>query len=224
MGKPMSTWVVVLVKDFDSAKQRLGPALDPAQRRARARRSATGAIRAAAAGDRRLVVAGGDEAAELALALGAEVLVEPRQEGQNVAAQRGIGHAIGGGAGSVLLLSSDLPLVTKTSVRELLAVAGRIAPPVVVAVPAAGRGGSNPLYLHPPRAIGLHFGADSLSAFRREAQSRGVGFVSYRSPAVAADLDEPDVLAPLRRAEMTASSPSQWRAFHWSCTAGTPSA
>jgi len=196
----MSTWVVVLVKDFDSAKQRLGPALDPAQRRALARRNATRAIRAAAAGERRLVVAGSDEAAELALALGAEVLVEPWQEGQNVASQRGIGRAIDGGAGGVLLLSSDLPLVTKRAVRELLDVAGRIAPPAVVAVPAAGRGGTNALYLRPPRAIGLHFGADSLSAFRREAQSKGVRFVIHRSPAMALDLDEPADLVRLHRA------------------------
>jgi 2-phospho-L-lactate/phosphoenolpyruvate guanylyltransferase len=200
MGKLMNTWVIVLVKDFDSAKQRLGPALDPSQRKALARRNATRAIRAAAAGARRLVVAGSEEAAELARALGADVLVEPRQEGQNVAAQRGIGHAIDGGAASVLLLSSDLPRVTKTSVRELLAVAGRLLPPAVVAVPAAGRGGTNALFLHPPRAIGLHFGADSLSAFRREAQKKGVRFVIHRSPAMALDLDEPADLARLRRA------------------------
>ena len=200
MGKQMSVWVVVLVKDFESAKQRLGPVLDPAKRKALARRNATRAIRAAAAGERRLVVVGSDEAAELALALGAEVMVEPRQEGQNVAAQRGIGRAIDGGAGSVLLLSSDLPLVTNASVRDLLAVAGRLAPPAVVAVPAAGRGGTNALYLNPPRAIGLHFGADSLSAFRREAHSKGVRFVIHRSPAMALDLDEPADLARLRRA------------------------
>ncbi len=196
----MSTWVVVLVKDFDSAKQRLGPALDPPKRRALARRNATRAIRAAAAGERRLVVAGSEEAAALALNLGAEVIVEPRQEGQNVAAQRGIGRAIEGGADSVLLLSSDLPLISKTSVRELLAIAGRLAQPAVVAVPAAGRGGTNALYLHPPRAIGLHFGADSLAAFRREAQRKGVRFVVHRSPAMALDLDEPADLARLRRA------------------------
>jgi 2-phospho-L-lactate guanylyltransferase len=196
----MSTWVVVLVKDFDSAKQRLGPALDPAKRRALARRNATRAIRAAAAGERRLVVAGGDEAAALAVDLGADVLVEPRQEGQNVAAQRGIGHAIEGGAGSVLLLSSDLPLLTKKAVRELLDVADRLAAPAVVAVPAAGRGGTNALYLNPPRAIGLHFGADSLSAFRRAAQSKGVRFVIHRSAAMALDLDEPADLERLRRA------------------------
>src|SRR5437899_203461 len=128
----MNTWVVVLVKDFDSAKQRLGPALDPPKRRALARRNATRAIRAAAAGEHRVVVAGSEEAATLASDLGAEVLIEPRQEGQNVAAQRGIVRATERGADAVLVLSSDLPLVTKKSVRELLAVAGRFAPPVEI--------------------------------------------------------------------------------------------
>ncbi len=196
----MSTWVIVLVKDFDSAKQRLGPALDPAERRKLARSNTARAIRAAAAGDRRLVVAGSEEAAALAMDLGAEVLVEPRQEGQNVAAQRGIGRAIEGGASAVLLLSSDLPLVTRKSVRELLEVARRLPAPVAVAAPAVGRGGTNALYLNPPRAIGLHFGADSLAAFRREAQGKGVRFVVHRSPAMALDLDEPADLARLRRA------------------------
>ena len=196
----MSTWVVVLVKDFEFAKQRLGPALDPHQRRALARRNASRAIRAAGAAEHRLVVAGSDEAAALAAELGAEVLIEPRQEGQNVAAQRGLARAIENGADAALLLSSDLPLVTKKSVRDLLREASRLAPPVAVAVPATGRGGTNALYLHPPRAIGLHFGADSLVAFRREAQGLGVRFEIHISPAMALDLDEPADLARLRRA------------------------
>jgi len=196
----VSAWVVVLVKDFGSAKQRLGPALDPSERSALARTNATRAIRAAAAGDRVLVVAGSDEVATLAAELGAEVLVEPRQEGQNVAAQRGIAHATGAGAESVLLLSSDLPLVTKQSVEDLLGAANAVAQPAVIAVPAIGRGGTNALYLNPPHAIGLHFGDDSLASFRREAQAKGVRFVIYRSAEMALDLDEPADLVRLRRA------------------------
>src|SRR5260370_1348128 len=61
----MNTWVVVLVKDFESAKQRLGPALDPPQRKALARRTASRAIRAAGAAEHRLVVAGREGAAGL---------------------------------------------------------------------------------------------------------------------------------------------------------------
>ncbi len=196
----LSTWVIVLVKDFDSAKQRLGPALEPAARRKLARTNAQRAVRAAAAGDRRLVVAGSAEAAQLATKLGADVIVEPRQEGQNVAARRGIDHAVANGAEAVLLLSSDLPMVTRKAVRDVLDVASRLTPPTAVAIPAIGRGGTNALYLDPPDALGLHFGADSLAAFEREAQQRGIGFVVLPSRAIALDLDEPADLARARRA------------------------
>jgi 2-phospho-L-lactate/phosphoenolpyruvate guanylyltransferase len=193
-------WVVVLVKDFSLAKQRLGPALDPGARRALARRNAEKAIRAAAAGEHRVVVAGSEAVGALAGRLGAEFIVEPRQEGQNTAARRGILHAVRAGAEAVLVLSSDLPLVTRRSVRDLLRVATAEDGPLALAVPAAGRGGTNALYLRPPGVIGLHFGGDSLAGFHRDAVSRGVRFVTYRSEEMALDLDEPSDLARLRRA------------------------
>jgi 2-phospho-L-lactate guanylyltransferase len=192
--------VIVLIKDLDSAKQRLGTVLDPKARRELARRNAERAIRAAAAGDSRLVVAGSAEVVDLAERLGAEALLEPQQEGQNEAANRGIARALKSGARAVLLLSSDLPLVTAKAVREVLDAADRVAAPAAVAVPALGRGGTNALYLDPPDAISLHFGADSLAAFRREAEATGVNFVIHESEAMALDLDEPADLVHPRRA------------------------
>jgi 2-phospho-L-lactate guanylyltransferase len=196
----MSTWVIVLIKDFDSAKQRLQPALGPRSRRALARRNAELAVAAAAAGDRVLAVAGSEEVARLAQGWGADVLLEPRPEGQNVAAARGIARAIEQGAEAVLLLSSDLPLVTTDAVREVLDSGARLEIPVAMAVPAVGRGGTNALYLRPPDAITLQFGDDSLAKFRHEAEARGVEFVVHHSDAMALDLDEPGDLARLRRA------------------------
>jgi 2-phospho-L-lactate/phosphoenolpyruvate guanylyltransferase len=199
-GDVSRTWVIVLIKDLDLAKQRLGAVLDPEARKALARRNAERAIVAAATGDVRLVVAGSEEVVVMAERLGAEALLEPRQDGQNMAAKRGIAHAVHRGARAVLLLSSDLPLVTSKAVREVLDVAGRVAPPAAVAVPALGRGGTNALYLNPPGAISLHFGADSLTAFRGEAEAKGVNFVIHRSEAIALDLDEPADLVYPRRA------------------------
>ena len=196
----MTTWVIVLIKDFDSAKQRLRPALGIKSRRALARRNALLAVRAAAAGDHVLVVAGGEEVSEVAAAWGADVLLEPREEGQNAAAERGLAHAVAQGAEAVLVLSSDLPLVTHDAVRALLRTAGRFKPPVAVAVPAIGRGGTNALYLRPPLAIGMHFGDDSLPKFRDDAEAKGVGFVIHHSDAIALDLDEPSDLERLSRA------------------------
>jgi 2-phospho-L-lactate guanylyltransferase len=196
----VKTWVVVLIKDFNSAKQRLQPALSPRSRRALARKNAELAVRAASAGDHVLVVAGSDQVAHLAAKWGAEVLLEPRAEGQNVAARRGLNRAVEQGAAAVLLLSSDLPLVTAEAVRALLNDAAGHESPVAMAAPAVGRGGTNALYLRPPDAIGLHFGDDSLAKFLHEAETRGVAFVVHHSDAMALDVDEPADLARLRRA------------------------
>lgn len=194
------TWVVVLIKDFDSAKERLRPALGSKSRRALARRTANLAVTAAAAGDHVLVVAGSEEVGEMAAAWGANVLLEPREEGQNTAAERGIARARAAGAEAVLLLSSDLPLVTAAAVRQLLQAANRFKAPVVVAVPAIGRGGTNALYMRPADAIGLHFGEDSLTKFKEDASTQGVKFVIHPSDAIALDLDEPSDLERLSRA------------------------
>jgi len=131
---------------------------------------------------------------------GADVLLEPREEGQNIAARRGIARAMEGSAGAVLLLSSDLPLVTVDAVREVLDSVARLRPPVVVAVPAIGRGGTNALYVRPPDAIGMHFGDESLAKFQDDADARGVEFVIQHSDAMGLDLDEPSDLARLSRA------------------------
>jgi len=190
------TWVIVLVKDFDTAKQRLSPALEPAARRALAMANAERAIRAAAAVGHVLVVAGSEEAAGLARRLGAEILLEAEPRGQNPAAAAGIAHALRRGADAVLVLSSDLPLVTAASLRRVL---GAAAPrgPAAVAAAATGRGGTNALFLRPPDALGLHFGDRSLPKFEADAAARGVDFQVLEDPALALDLDEPADLAAL---------------------------
>src|SRR5204862_6980854 len=101
-------------------------------------------------GDRVLAVCGSDAAADLARADGAEVLLEAEPSGQNPAARLGISHATSRGASAVLLLSSDLPLVSRRTIATMLSVARRMGSPAVLAAPATGRGGTNALFLCPP--------------------------------------------------------------------------
>jgi 2-phospho-L-lactate guanylyltransferase len=190
-------WVVVLIKGFETAKQRLSPALDAAGRERLAKQNARLALAAAGAGDAVLAVCGSQDAAELARLAGAETLLERGPEGQNPAARRGIEHAVRRGAGAVLLLSSDLPLVSRRAVAGMIAFSRRLQSPAAVAAPASGRGGTNALYLAPPDALRLHFGDDSLARFEAEAAGRRVEFRLYRSRALALDLDEPADLATL---------------------------
>ena len=189
--------MVVLIKDFHSAKQRLSPALDPAARAALARRNAALALEAAAVGPHVLAVAGSPEAADMARREGVEVLLEAVPGGQNGASRSGIEQILRNGAEAVLLMSSDLPLVTPAAVRDLLEHAATLGERAVLAAPAVGRGGTNALYLRPPDVIGLHFGDDSLGKFERDAAGRGVAFALHESEELALDLDEPEDLRSL---------------------------
>jgi len=190
------TRVVLLMKDFELAKTRLASVLDPAARRVVATDFALAAL--SAVGPGALVVAGSEPAAAGAREMGNEVVVEETPSGQNPAARLGIEAAVERGANAVLLLSSDLPLIDAGVVDRLLSWADGLPRPVVVAVPATGRGGTNGLYLAPPDVIDLHFGDDSLVKFESDARDRGVRFEVYESPELALDVDEPSDLAAYR--------------------------
>jgi 2-phospho-L-lactate guanylyltransferase len=199
---PPSFWIVVLIKDFTTAKSRLAPVLEPQPRRRLAEMTAARALDAALAVAPTLAVCGSAEAADLARLRGAAMVVEPSPDGQNPAAMRGLAEVSERGAESVLLLSSDLPLVDEAAVRRLLSHA-RVPGRLVIAAPAEGRQGTNALYLRPPGDFSLHFGEASLPKFAEEAHLRGRTFIVHEDPSLALDLDEPSDLAAWRRLEPT---------------------
>ena len=63
---PLSLWIVVLIKDFTTAKSRLAPVLEPQPRRRLAEMTATRALDAALAVAPTLAVCGSVDAADLA--------------------------------------------------------------------------------------------------------------------------------------------------------------
>jgi 2-phospho-L-lactate guanylyltransferase len=197
---PPSFWIVVLIKDFTTAKSRLAPVLDAAPRRRLAEMTAARALDAALALAPTFAVCGSVEAADLARLRGAALVVESSPSGQNPAAARGLTEVTERGAQSVLLLSSDLPLVDEAALRRLLA-ATDVPGSLVVAAPADGRQGTNALYLRPPGDFSLHFGEASLPRFAEEARLRGRRFIVHEDPSLALDLDEPSDLEAWRRLE-----------------------
>jgi 2-phospho-L-lactate/phosphoenolpyruvate guanylyltransferase len=187
------TWIIVLIKDFDRAKQRLGARLDAAARRRLSLRTARRALRAAVPLAPTLAVCGSPAAATLATAAGAVSLAEAHSSGQNAAGVAGIAEAERLGADAVLLLSSDLPLASTAALRAMLQ-RDTHSGPVVVAAAAFGRAGTNALYLRPPGGITLQFGDDSLTRFREEANRARRSFVVHDDPRLALDIDEPEDL------------------------------
>ena len=200
--------LVVLIKDFDSAKQRLAPTLSAEARRTSSMDNARRALSAALETGITLAVCGSEEAADLARELGAEVLVQAEPDGQNPAAQMGIQAALDRGADGVLILSSDLPLVDSAALRRLLRRTAASRGPLALGAAAEGRQGTNALYLRPPGGFGLHFGHASLPRFAAEAKRRHRLFIAHRDPALALDLDEATDLERLRQLTAPAAEPS----------------
>jgi 2-phospho-L-lactate guanylyltransferase len=197
---PPSFWIVVLIKDFTTAKSRLAPVLESRARRRLAEMTAARALDAALALAPTFAVCGSVEAADLARLRGAALVVEASPSGQNSAATLGLAEISERGAESALLLSSDLPLVDAAALRRLLVhadVPGRL----VIAAPADGRQGTNALYLRPPGDFPLHFGEASLPKFAEEARRRGRRFIVHEDPSLALDLDEPSDFAAWGRLE-----------------------
>jgi 2-phospho-L-lactate guanylyltransferase len=199
---PPSFWIVVLIKDFTTAKSRLAPVLGPLPRRRLAEMTAARALDAALAVAPTLAVCGSVDAEDLARLRGAALVVERSPGGQNPAGMRGLAEVSQRGAEAALVLSSDLPLVDEAALRRLLA---RTDAPgsLVVAAPADGRQGTNALFLRPPGDFSLHFGEASLPKFAEEARLRGRRFIVHDDPRLALDLDEPADLSAWRRLEPT---------------------
>ncbi|MHB8490213.1 MAG: 2-phospho-L-lactate guanylyltransferase [Candidatus Dormibacteria bacterium] len=190
-----ATWIVVLIKDFHTAKSRLAPALAPSNRRALAEANAARALDAALDVAATIAVCGSADAAALARVMGAVVVSEPVPGGQNAAATLGLAEVTARGGEAALLLSSDLPLVTASGLQRLLRRAAAESGALALAVPALGRHGTNALFLRPPGEFDLQFGDASLPRFAEEARHRRRTFVIHQEASLALDLDEPSDLA-----------------------------
>jgi 2-phospho-L-lactate/phosphoenolpyruvate guanylyltransferase len=176
--------VVVPIKDFRRAKQRLSSVLSPDERVELARRMATHVITIAAPHDV-YVVCDDHEVATFAEGLGAEVLWRPNL-GLNGAIAAGVQH-IADAADRVLIAHSDLPLarsfVPLIDVDDVAIVADR-----------HGRG-TNAIALPAGKPFTFRFGPGSYAAHRREAARQQLAVTQVSDAGLAWDVDTPDDLA-----------------------------
>jgi 2-phospho-L-lactate guanylyltransferase len=194
----MRTVAILPVKTFPNAKQRLGGALEPADRRQLAAAMVGDVIDAlsAAALDGVVVVTAEPLAQAAARAAGAEVVEDPLEGGQSAAAALGVAAALRAGAERVLLVPGDCPALDAPEVDRLLAAHG--AGPRVVVVPDRHRTGTNALLLAPADVIAPAFGAGSFARHAALARAAGAELEVADLPSLLHDVDTPGDLAALR--------------------------
>jgi 2-phospho-L-lactate guanylyltransferase len=197
---------ILPVKRFGEAKQRLLERLDRPQRADLVKAmlaDVLGAISAAEAVERVIVVTGEGRAERIALKCAQrvktpiEVLQDPTDRGHSEAATLGIIRALALGAECSALLPGDCPLLDPA---ELDAALGRMSPGRVAVIPDRHGTGTNGLLLAPADAIGPAFGPGSHERHLDRAQRAGHEAATERLESLGLDLDTPDDLAALAAA------------------------
>lgn len=180
--------VLVPVKAFHHAKQRLAGALSPEQR-AHLARSMAEKVLAAAAPLRVAVVCDDPDVATWARTHGAAVIWTPGL-GLNGALEAAVEQAAEGGAPRVIIAHSDMPFA-----RDLARFAVG-SPDTVTLVPDRRLDGTNVLAMDPTRAIPLGYGAGSFRRHRDRASEAGLEVEVVTDDLLAWDVDGPLDLSP----------------------------
>ncbi len=189
----MTTRIVVPHRGLVAAKTRLASVLEPTEREALARRLLQRVLRVATATCDDVVVISPDALlAEVVEAAGARLSVQ-RGMGLNHGLAQARREALAERVTTLLVLHGDLPNLSTDDVAALRD--ATIGGSGVAVAPDRAETGTNGLALHPPDAIGFHFGVGSLAAHLADARQRGLEPSVVQRPGLAFDLDTPDDLA-----------------------------
>ncbi len=195
----MTATAVLPVKRLDAAKRRLAAGIEDERRRevvAAMVGDVLEAIGEARSVERTIVVSGDPAVERLAAAAGAELVPDPADAGHVEAALAGIARAEAAGAGCVVLLPGDCPLLDPRELDRLLT---GLPERYVAIVPDRHGTGTNALVLSPPDAIVPAFGEGSCARHVAAAREAGVPFAVEELPSLGLDLDTPaDVVALTR--------------------------
>lgn len=186
--------VAVPVKDLADAKQRLVPALAPAQRRALAAAMLEDVLTALAGArvDAVWVVTRDSAVIALAHRFAVTIVSEVENRGHTAAVAAAQARAQAEGVAVFATIPGDVPCVTAHEIDALLDAAAA-SPAVVLAASRSGIG-TNGVALAPPDAMPLRFGEPSFQQHAAAAKARGLTPRLLDLPGLALDVDGPEDL------------------------------
>jgi 2-phospho-L-lactate guanylyltransferase len=193
----MSLLLAVPVKDLVNAKQRLVPALFPAERRDLARAMLEDVLAAAVAAlpGSVVVVTRDPEVEAVTRQLGAGCLTESANRGHTAAVAVAQREAVARGVARFLTLPGDVPCVTAREIATLCDTLAEV--PGAVFVPSRSGLGTNAALLTPPDAMRLTFGEPSFENHLKAARAAGLMPRVLELPGIGLDVDAPDDLPVL---------------------------
>jgi 2-phospho-L-lactate guanylyltransferase len=196
-------WALVPVKGLTLAKQRLQQYLG-------ARRAdfafamlndVLDALAASKAISRIAIVTADPRVAELALHRGLLLVKETGNCDMNAAIALGVKAIRENGGRRVVIIHSDIPLLTGTELDRMAGIfqerAEGCTGELIAISPSADQGGTNCLFMDVKHPFRFSYGTGSFALHCASADARGAQVVALDSPTTAMDIDEPEDVAKL---------------------------
>jgi 2-phospho-L-lactate guanylyltransferase len=204
-------FAIVPVKRLSHAKERLASLLSPAERRFLAfamLKDVLSALTHSRELQQVVVVSSDPMVWEVARNSGAWIIEELSQETESASVEAATKICITWGASTVLIVPSDIPLITTEDVDFLVKKSQQgLSPdlqikkeapnpdsPFVIFVPSLDHKGTNAFLRRPPDIIPSSFGYDSLRIHITEAERQKIPYQIYELPRIALDIDSPEDL------------------------------
>jgi len=149
--------------------------------------------------DQLLVTSSDSAALAMAREYGARTVQEEGQSGLRIALKRAVVLAKMYNASELLILSADLPLLSKRDIEKMLSL--KKSPPSMVIAPDRHNDGTNAIYLSPPDIIDCTIGAGSYDGNIKKASSKNIPIEVCHLTTLGLDIDVPEDLALLRQIE-----------------------
>jgi len=184
--------ILLPVKEFSSAKQRLAPALDGPTRAGLARamlKDVLSALRRARAPERIVVFTASDEAIEIAEPLGFEIVKE-RSIGGHSAAINHLIDEFSASSSQIFAIAGDLPKLLPAEIDFVLNAASE---PVTL-IPSRDWTGTNGVLFIPPAKIAMEYGEGSFRRHLSKVSAAGLHSDVMDLPGLAFDIDTPEDL------------------------------
>lgn len=191
----MNIWAIVPVKPLNRAKSRLSPVLEPEQRQAFSQQMLERTIKTLQAVEaiKGILLVSRDSAAlAVGRGLGAQTLTESGVPELNDSLTRATQAVKTWQANGVLVIASDIPLVTPDDLNTMLQL-GRM-PPSAVLAPDRRKDGTNAMLVRPPALFPYQFGPGSFERHRQSAEEAGATVKVYESETLSLDVDYPEDL------------------------------
>ena len=207
--------ILIPVKSFTNAKQRLAERLSVDDRATLARAMMADVFAAVArirGVERIFVVSNEPLALARASTCGWETIPEAAQKSESASVDFASQACAKRGVTAILRLPADLPLVTPADLQALFDELP--GPPAAVLAPSRDGTGTNALLRSPAVLFPSRFGPGSFALHLEEARRSGAHTKIIRNPRIEFDVDDPQDLADLPAQQGIGPATLDWLAKH----------